>query len=319
MPTCSALKKDGEKCGNSLKGTNMCRIHARMLENLGPNTFAIKQLQSSMVKELNDNNIILEEHRIRLKYQQQIANLRMQQFQEYIRTGINPDKAANDARIVREHAKRVAAERQLLERQQRIQTLLAQNELRRLAIDRQNVHTKRVVEETLRAVVEIKKIAVPEEYQWNKYKISKTTGEIIIECDLTPQSAAQMVQKYTSSDDIYNLEEGIYGKVLDSVWQFIKMSEHTISLKQILKQELEDNVGMCGQGNLSRLCNILSTYLPGLDLQVETSAEKLGRLLPPLMGIEDIHQRRQDALIILQELQIPAEEHERWIQPLMVE
>jgi len=320
MPTCSALKKDGEKCGNSLKGQDrMCKIHSKSMELSGPNTFAIKQLQMSMAKEMKETNLIIEKQRIRLKFEQEISNLRMHQFQEFIRTGINPDRVARDARIARETERQLALERQRQQRIQRIQQVQQENQLRHLANDQQNVHTKRIVDETLRAVEEIKKIAVPEEYRWNKDKISKTTGEIILECDLTPQSAGQMVQKYTSTDDIYNLEEGIYGKVLDGVWQYIKLSEHRSSLKNILKEELQDNVGMCGQGNLSRLCNILSAYLPGLNLQVETNAEKLGRLLPPLMEVEDIHQRRHGALIILQELQIPVEEHDLWIQPLMVD
>jgi len=43
---------------------------------------------------------------------------------------------------------------------------------------------------------------------------------------------------------------------------------------------MEDNVGMCAQGNLSRLCNILSGYLDGLVF--ETSGEKLQRLMAEL-------------------------------------
>jgi hypothetical protein len=50
------------------------------------------------------------------------------------------------------------------------------------------------------------------------------------------------------------------GTVTKSV-SYSKHSPNNEDLKKILASELEDNIGMCQQGNLTRLCNILSGYL----------------------------------------------------------
>ena len=76
-----------------------------------------------------------------------------------------------------------------------------------------------------------------------------------------------MTQHYCNDHDIYDLGKGIYANVLNGVWQYIKSSEHSEDLKRILKSELEDNLGMCAQGNLSRLCNILSGYMEEIDIR----------------------------------------------------
>ena len=127
-----------------------------------------------------------------------------------------------------------------------------------------------------------------------------------------------MISQYAQDTAIYDIEEGIYGKVLDSVWQYIKTSSEKEELCRVLKQEMEDNIGMCAQGNLSRICNILAGYMEGINSQ-ESVVEKLGRLLPPLLKISDLWTRLHTAFQILREHNIPKEEWESWTDPLLDE
>jgi len=150
-------------------------------------------------------------------------------------------------------------------------------ELGVLANDKQNIHTTRVVNETKATIDKVLKIPVPAEYCTDTLK---TIGEIILECKLSKKGAWQMTSKYCADEVIYEYPAGIYARLLNSVWQYIKGSPDKEELKKILKSEMEDNVGMCAQGNLSRLCNILSGYLDGLVF--ETSGEKLQRLMAEL-------------------------------------
>jgi hypothetical protein len=125
-----------------------------------------------------------------------------------------------------------------------------------------------------------------------------------------------MVSQYAQDTAIYDIEEGIYGKVLDSVWQYIKISPEKEELCRVLKQEMEDNIGMCAQGNLSRTCNILAGYMDGIGSQ-ESVVEKLGRLLPPLLKIPVLWTRLHTAFQILREHNIPKDEWEAWTDPLL--
>ena len=188
-------------------------------------------------------------------------------------------------------------------------------ELGQFAADKQNVHRKATVDQTVEIVKRVLKIPVPPEYRWNLDTLSKTPGEIIVYCKLTPIAGSTMTLKYSSDDDVYELGRGIYGKVLDSVWQYVSKSDDKESMCAILKQELQDNIGMCAQGNLSRLCNVLAGYMEGVE-DIESQAEKLGRLIPPLMDIVDVTERIKQAKRVLEDVGLPTTEWNDWLDPL---
>lgn len=179
------------------------------------------------------------------------------------------------------------------------------------AADTQNVHTKATVNLVQKTVDLVLAIPVPDEYQTNTLK---TVGEIVLACKLSKQAAAQMFRHYCSDDSIYEYGPGIYARILNSVWQFIKGSEHKDDLCSILRSEMEDNIDMCAQGNLSRLCNILSGYME--SLVVETTAEQLQRRMAEIAS-SDATDKTTQALRLLQELTIPSHEWGAWLEPLM--
>ena len=100
---------------------------------------------------------------------------------------------------------------------------------------------------------------------------------------------------------------------MDGVWQYIKNSEHKADLCKILKAELKDNIGMCLQGNLTRICNVLAGYLEGIGSH-ETPADRLGRELPKLMEIEDDAKRVEAAKKVLMDVGLPETEWGAWLE-----
>jgi hypothetical protein len=189
-----------------------------------------------------------------------------------------------------------------------------ERQLRAIALDRQNVHTTEVVTKVKEVISKVLKIVVPPEYETETLK---TSGEIILECKLSKRAAWQMMAKYCGDEEIYDMGPGIYAKVLNSVWQFIKASPDAEDLKKILSAEMEDNVGMCAQGNLSRLCNILSGYIEGIDVDVKSTNEILGERLSALLEEEDINKRIEQAGTILRALRVPDDQWVIWTQPLI--
>ena len=103
---------------------------------------------------------------------------------------------------------------------------------------------------------------------------------------------------------------------MDSVWQYIKNSSDKDDLKKILKSEMKDNIGMCAQGNLSRLTNILAGYVDAVVVQ-ESMTDKLGRMLPPLMEIENIPDRLIAAARIFIEVDLPEDQWGVWAEGLL--
>jgi hypothetical protein len=142
-----------------------------------------------------------------------------------------------------------------------------------------------------------------------------TYKTIILFCRLSPKSTWQFTSMYCSDATIYDLEPGIFGKVVDGVWQFISKSPDKQDLKKILTSELRDNIGMCAQGNLSRICNVLQGYLEGIG-QKESISEILGREFPKLMEIENELERLNKGKLILFNNNVPEGEWENWLEPL---
>ena len=189
------------------------------------------------------------------------------------------------------------------------------NNLGRIARDPQNVHTTLVVEQTKKNVREILKIEVPADYRWQINKLSLTYKTIVMFCNLSPKAVWQFSGMYCSDATIYDLEPGIFGKVVDGVWQYISKSPDRKDLKKILAAELRDNIGMCAQGNLSRICNVLQGYLDGIE-QKESVATILGREFPRLLEIENETERVHQGIEILRANNVPDDQWTHWLDPL---
>lgn len=185
-------------------------------------------------------------------------------------------------------------------------------ELANFAHDRQNVHTTVAVRQTKDIIDRVLRIAVPAEY---KSPNLKTMSEVIGQCPLNKPSAKQFADKYCADEDIYDYGPGIYARVTDSVWQFIRASPHKTDLCNILALEMNDSVGMCAQGNLTRLCNILAGYLEGVNM--ETQAEQLQRRMAEVSKIENDTDRLAQGRELLRELAIPDVEWQPWLDALV--
>jgi len=344
MSQCVGIKKCGARCTVIVIGETpnpRCGTHLATMFKVGPNNIRRNELALVNTREkrlLLDSlqgpalKAALREQQI--KYLTDLQSLEKQIDKETEENGGNDadfpfvererarwaaERARYRAAIAERQARRAAliareARRAAVaERQAHLAAQNAGGELAQLAADRQNVHTAVVVEKVQRTVETVLTIIVPPEYQTETLK---TPGEIILECGLTKESAWQMMAKYCADDEIYDMGRGIYARVLNSVWQYIKTSPHIEDLKKILAVELKDNIGMCAQGNLSRLCNILSGYLDGVDTEAKTKNETIGERFSALLDIDNLQQRLEAGQRILEELNVPLEDRGHWIDAL---
>lgn len=305
----------------------------------------LNQLEGRFVNELNqeqnndkrldiyrERNVQVQE--LRARHSRQQRELEVAQQEEIRRTGVDPDHEPQQRRRQAAQLREQRRNQEMVERVNQMRNnilaeqaaalagIVAQHQhadpnqnLRAFVNDRQNVHTTYAVKQTKDIVERILKIPVPEEYRWNMTYCSKTPGEIITECRLTPRAAWQMQAKYSQDENIYEMGNGIYGKALDGVWQYTKSSKEKADIISALRQELEDSIGMCAQGNLSRICNILAGFMDGIGSQ-ESLAEILGRELPLLMQIESAKARMKEAINLMSNNNVPRQEWLTWIEPL---
>lgn len=355
---CVGIKGDGVRCtARSIVGEERCRIHLNTVHNNGPNETALRELKythNRLLRELENEwdvrienaetqivrDALIEDFNhvynlLKIQQRHEVDLLRRAQQERVRQTGIDPDAQARERRFADMERRRQEAllyrarnPMEELNDQDEVQQLnqvvnrainvRPRGELENFARDNQNVHTYVAVTQTKQIVNRILRIPIPREYKWNTSECSKTPGEIAMTCHLTPRAAWQMFAKYCHDESIYELGNGIYGKVLDGVWQYILGSPNKTDLCRVLRQEMEDNIGMCAQGNLSRLCNILAGYMEGIGSQ-ESTSEVLGRLMPKLMEIEDLSVRLNEAYKILKDNHVPFNEWKHWVDALMID
>jgi hypothetical protein len=174
--------------------------------------------------------------------------------------------------------------------------------------DKENVHTKEVVDPVVKTAKKLIKYS---------NKISKTQDtfkEIICNCDLTGESRKQMCLMYYSTDRIYNLKAPTYKLILDGLWGFIlhQKEDNKKELTLRLSQELEDSIGTCPAGNISRLINVLTGYIEVSCKQEESIQD----LMAKISKIEDKSKRMEEAKNVLKSKKIPEPEWNVWLEAL---
>jgi len=331
MQSCCAIQKNGNQCTIKVEGQMRCKRHA--LKTWGPNETKTSELVYIHAKQVRDANtrfinghIDNNELRRNLRIETIRHNAALLAHEDQVRQQIIANEGIDPDQPFRQRRRELAAQRAQRLRQRWQDYLAAVNVVRNnnnpinvrggqlagFVQDKQNVHTEIVIKKVKETVEKILKVDVPLEY---KTDTLKTLSEIIGECKLSKQSTLQMTQHYCNDHDIYDLGKGIYANVLNGVWQYIKTSEHSEDLKRILKSELEDNIGMCAQGNLSRLCNILAGYMEEIDIR--SLNEIISDKLSSLLEIEDIRERIVQARSFLDLQKVPRENWKEWLVPLM--
>jgi hypothetical protein len=120
------------------------------------------------------------------------------------------------------------------------------------------------------------------------------------------------------TNDYYNTEAFslAYGDVLDHVWAYIRPHEHQNELLVRLAQELAEGIGMCSNGKMARLMNVLQGYDETLEHEApkELFHNKIALLLhTPLSS------REAAARALFAEFNIQPEEQIHWLEPLLAE
>jgi hypothetical protein len=171
--------------------------------------------------------------------------------------------------------------------------------------DKQNVHRSETVSSIEKAFAQLKKVIIPKE--------QRTLGEILIHCRMKPEAEVQMVKFYHSGEPIYE-HKNAYKRALDAVWTLVQKHENKKELYVRVADEMNDNIGMCAQGNLSRICNIMCGYLEEFKPPVPQGI--LVQNAIAAIAMDSDRDKIGRAKTILKELFVPENEWNVWLDAL---
>ena len=110
-----------------------------------------------------------------------------------------------------------------------------------------------------------------------------------------------------------------YQRLLDKVWGLIQASRHKDDLEQRLWEEAVDSLGMCTQGHMTRLANVLQGFEEASEAP-KVEIPKGERLQTAMAQIAELPlgEREAAARRVFAELEIPEERQGSWLEALEV-
>jgi len=187
-------------------------------------------------------------------------------------------------------------------------------DLRAFALDPQSVHRSSVQNATHKAVLELLNRPAPPADQDT---LPEIVGIFNTSATLRwPAHDAPDITITELTDNYFNMSAFSvpYSSVLDYVWAYICGHAEKNELTQRLAEELYEGIGMCSNGKMARLINILQGY----DESLETAAprelfqQRIGEL-----ASKPVSERAAAARALFAEFRIPEDEHTVWLEPLL--
>jgi hypothetical protein len=184
-------------------------------------------------------------------------------------------------------------------------------DLKAFATDTQNIHRSSVQTATHKAVLQLMKRTVTIDQE--------TLVEIIPDIENTKKISIKGVSRERVIMELqHDYYESIafripYGDVLDRVWGFIRHHKERHELFIRLVQEIVEGIGMCTNGKMARLVNVLQGYDD--TLHVDPPKEIFHEKMAQLMKIPKA-ERVDTARILFIEFSILESEQKPWLDLL---
>jgi hypothetical protein len=179
--------------------------------------------------------------------------------------------------------------------------------LKELSNDRQNIHTKPIVETVL--------VRAKELISFSRNSSDDDVVLYLLSDELLSNKAKENLNShFYSNESIYELPKPTYRMVLQGLWKYIQKQTPIIREEMIerLRQELEDNVGTCAQGNISRLTNVLNGY----DNKSVEPQISLSDIMAQISKEKNLSVRKEKAKETLMKHKVPKEEFKAWMEAI---
>jgi len=183
----------------------------------------------------------------------------------------------------------------------------AVTDLQRLALDNQNVHTKEVNQQTTEGMKYLFETSVPDTQDTLPELEDAWTGK-------AAKKVLRDMKTWYGTKTCVTTGDYLYKRMLDGLWARIKTHKERTELTERLWEEAFDSVGMCCQGHISRLTNVLVGFTEEAKAEVpagEILQQKIAAIAAKEVGVE---YKVCEAWAVFEELKIPMEERDAWIE-----
>lgn len=207
---------------------------------------------------------------------------------------------------------RMIADRRRAEHQERMRRLQT---LAGIAGDRQNIHTAVISTQTNQGLKVLFEQVVPPD-QATIFEIVTAWRELKVAEINEIQSVLQdMAEWYTRS---MCRAEGdfLYMRVLDHLWSLILHSEENTELVKRLYQECFEAKGMCCDGHINRLVNVMVGFHDAFNPPLSPKEILQNKMSAIAMRDGSLDDKIKEAMEVFEEVKLPEEERQVWLDSL---
>ncbi len=187
--------------------------------------------------------------------------------------------------------------------------------LRAFAQDNQSVHRSSVQEMAQKGIEKILAGPAPERTQDTLLEImvALTAQDIHWPAPASYETTVLELQRDYEITTAFGVK---YAQVLDHAWAYICKHAERADLTRRLAEELAEGRGMCSNGKMARLVNVLQGYDDAVAVELAPSREQFQAKIAALSALP-MEERRNAAGALFAEYKIPAAEHDAWLEPLL--
>jgi len=204
--------------------------------------------------------------------------------------------------------------------QPRLHRVPPRGELEAFTRDGQNVHTRVVTQHTNSSLDILLNADVPAD-QSTLVELNTCFRRLVIDSRVKTSierigDICRDIKRWYRTGTCRQEGDFLYKRTLDGLWAKIKTSPVKSELELRLWQEMEDSLGMCCDGHITRLANVLcgfdTAFVPELS-----PAEKLQNRMAVIAGMEGgIILQTAHALAAFKEFDVPRDQWEAWVDAL---
>lgn len=186
--------------------------------------------------------------------------------------------------------------------------------LRAIARDAQNVHTAVVSQQTNAAVEKLLTAQVPKEQQTEKGMVRSWIAAVPTSWHSILRTSND-VNKWFNTKTCREQEDHLYRKVLRGLVATIDRTDNEMrpELYKRLWEECTESVGLCCEGHISRLCNVMVGFDDAFKPPVSVG-DILQSKMAAIAGLDvATEMKHTHANAVFDELGIPAEQRQPWL------
>ena len=176
-------------------------------------------------------------------------------------------------------------------------------DLRAFAFDTQSVHRSSTQTAMETSLARLCTIPLPADME--------ALGEFLsLEDTLIPDA---LLSDYATLTISLKSQTICYATAFNHLWAYIRSHEHKGELVKRLSEEIRDGVGMCANGRLARLMNVVEGYMEGVST---TSRKELFQNRMAVIAKMEKSAQWEAATKAFQEFEIPEGERGTWLEAL---